>query len=64
MRRCIWFLLAFSLVTLPLQAKVVVFWQPGFPTVASQPVDRASLDKALEGLEPVFADEAGSGRPG
>jgi hypothetical protein len=43
---------------LQLQAKVVVFWQPGFPTVASQPIDRASLDKALEGLESVFADEA------
>jgi hypothetical protein len=40
-----------------LQAKVVVFWQPGFPTVASKPVDRASLDKALLGQEPVFVDE-------
>jgi hypothetical protein len=45
-------------VALPLQAKVVVFWQHDFPTVASQPIDRASLDKALEGLDPVFEDEA------
>jgi hypothetical protein len=43
---------------LQLQAKVVVFWQPGFPTVASQPVDRASLDRSFQGLDLVFADEA------
>jgi hypothetical protein len=58
MRGCLWFLLAVSLLPLQLEAKVVVFWQPGFPTVASQPIDRASLDKALTGLEPTFADEA------
>jgi hypothetical protein len=58
MRRYLCIFFVASLVALPLQAKVVVFWQPGFPTVASQPVDRASLDKALEGLDPVFEDEA------
>jgi hypothetical protein len=58
MLRYLWILFAASLASLQLQAKVVVFWQPGFPTVASQPVDRTSLDKALGGLDPVFADEA------
>ena len=47
-------LLAFS--AFPAAAKVVVFWQPGFPTVASQPVARDTLAKALEGMEPVFSD--------
>lgn len=46
------------LVSLQLQAKIVVFWERGFPTVASQPVDRASLDRGFQGLEPVLADEA------
>jgi hypothetical protein len=46
-----------------MQAKVVVFWQPGFPTVTSQPIDKASLEKALAGLQPVFADEATLGSP-
>jgi hypothetical protein len=58
MRRCLWILLAVLFASLQLQAKVVVFWQDGFPTVASQPIDRATLSKALDGLEPVFADEA------
>jgi hypothetical protein len=39
-------------------AKTVVFWQPGFPTVASEPIDRASLEHALEGIDPMFADLA------
>jgi hypothetical protein len=34
-------------------AKVVVFWQSGFPTVASQPVSREALSQALDA--PVFA---------
>jgi hypothetical protein len=51
------------LLPLQLQARVVVFWQPGFPAIASQPTDRASLDAALAGLDPVFADEAGLGAP-
>lgn len=51
-------LLCFLLLPVSLCARVVVFWQPGFPTIASQPVDRATLEKAFEGLDPVFLDEA------
>ena len=36
-----------------LVAQVAVFWQPGFPTVASQPLDRATLSAALNDLDPV-----------
>ncbi|MGH9354445.1 MAG: beta-galactosidase, partial [Terriglobia bacterium] len=36
-------------------AKTVVFWQAGFPTVESQPVTRETLEKALSGMDPVFA---------
>ncbi len=39
-----------------LQAKTVIFWQSGFPTVASEPVDQASLRTALSEMSPVFAD--------
>jgi hypothetical protein len=47
-------------ILLPVRAsaKVVVFWQEGFPTVASDPVERATLEKALEGTSPQFADVA------
>ncbi len=38
------------------QAKTVVLWQTGFPSVASQPVDRASLEQALKELDAQFAD--------
>jgi len=51
------------LPALPMQAKVVVFWQPGFPTVASQPIEKETLDKALDGMQPVFADEAALDAP-
>ncbi|MGC2804885.1 MAG: beta-galactosidase [Candidatus Acidiferrales bacterium] len=37
-------------------AKTVVFWQEGFPTIASQAISREALAKALEGLDPVFAN--------
>jgi hypothetical protein len=37
-------------------AKTVVFWQEGFPAIDSQTPDRAALAKALDGMEPVFAD--------
>jgi hypothetical protein len=37
-------------------AKVVIFWQDGFPTVASQPIARETLVKALEGKEPLFVN--------
>jgi hypothetical protein len=40
--------------TLPVFARTVVFWQEGFPVVASQPVSRATLTKALDGA--LFAD--------
>jgi Beta-galactosidase len=35
------------IATSPVVAQVAVFWQPGFPTVASQPIDRATLSSAL-----------------
>src|SRR5271157_5739316 len=35
--------------------KTVVFWQQGFPTVASQPLSRDTLLKALDDREVVFA---------
>jgi hypothetical protein len=50
-------LTASILVTLslvPATAKVVVFWQPGFPAVASQPVSRDTLTQAFEGMAPLF----------
>jgi hypothetical protein len=37
-------------------AKTVVFWQDGFPTVGSEPVDRSSLTQALDGMDAQFAD--------
>src|SRR3984957_11863084 len=42
-------------------AQIVVFWQPGFPTVASQPVDRATLTAALH---PAFLDIEALRAPG
>jgi hypothetical protein len=36
--------------------KVVVFWQAGFPALEGQPVPQETLRKALEGLQPVFAN--------
>ena len=36
--------------------KVVVFWQEAFPTLESQPVPQVALRRALEGLEPEFAN--------
>jgi len=47
--------IVFLFVTSPIFAKVVVFWQEGFPTVASQPIARETLVKALDGMDPVFA---------
>jgi hypothetical protein len=35
---------------------VVVFWQPGFPTLESQPVPQENLRQALEGMQPEFAN--------
>jgi hypothetical protein len=51
-------LIAAAAALLPalLHAKTVVFWQPGFPTLASQPMERATLEQALDGMDPQFAD--------
>jgi hypothetical protein len=35
-------------------AKTVVFWQEGFPTVASQPAGRDTLVKALDDADTAF----------
>jgi Beta-galactosidase len=51
-------LFAAAISSASLFAKTVVFWQPGFPVLDSQPVDRAALTKALDGMSPVFADVA------
>ncbi|MGB7759603.1 MAG: beta-galactosidase, partial [Bryobacteraceae bacterium] len=56
MRSLIAQLILLTLSTFPAAAKVVVFWQPGFPTVSSQPAARETLAKAFEGMEPVFSD--------
>jgi hypothetical protein len=59
MRIRLWFISVAILLPLQLHARpdasVVVFWQPGFPTVASQPVEQECLVKALDG--PGRADE-------
>jgi hypothetical protein len=44
----------FSLCCSPLLAQTTVFWQPGFPTIASQPISRATISTALSGLKPSF----------
>jgi hypothetical protein len=46
-------------LTVPTCAKTIVFWQDSFPTVASEPIDRAVLTKALDGLDPKFIDIEG-----
>jgi hypothetical protein len=40
----------------PLVAQVSVFWQPGFPTVSNQPLDRATLSAALNDPHLAFLD--------
>jgi Beta-galactosidase len=47
----------------PVLAKTVVFWQPGFPTIASAPIAQATLTQALDGLDPSFADIAALNTP-
>jgi hypothetical protein len=42
-------------------AQIVVFWQPGFPTVASEPVDHATLTATLH---PAFLDLEALRAPG
>ena len=46
------------------QQHAVVFLQPGFPTVASEPIDRSTLSSALAPLQPTFADLAALNQPG
>lgn len=55
MRSLISALLMILISTAAGAAKVVVFWQDGFPTVESQQVAHDSLQKALNGMQPVFA---------
>ncbi len=50
-----------SLLSSSRMAQVVVFWQPDFPTVASRPVDRATLYAALH---PDFLDLKALQAPG
>ncbi len=45
-------------------AKVVVFWQDGFPTIESQPVTRATLQQAFGDKETIFAGTADLNKPG
>lgn len=52
-RVCLLFLLSSILGS----AKTIVFWQPGFPTIANQTVARNTLEKAL-GPDTAFVDEA------
>jgi hypothetical protein len=52
------------LLSSPLVAQVVVFWQPGFPAVSSQPPDRSTLSAALNDLHPDFLDVQGLQSPG
>jgi Beta-galactosidase len=52
------------LLSSPLVAQVVVFWQPGFPAVSSQPLDRSSLSAALNDLHPEFLDVQALQSPG
>ena len=35
---------------------MIVFWQDGFPTIASVPISRQTLVKSLEGMDAVFID--------
>jgi len=50
------FVFVAALLPSPLFAKTVVFWQPGFPTVASEPVERVTLAQAFDGMDAQFMD--------
>ena len=62
-RSSLWILFAALFLCSPLHAKTVVFWQSGFPTVASQPIERESLEKAFDGLDASFVDESALAAP-
>ncbi len=57
MRVLLWTVLLMCGVGVTASAKVVVYSQDGFPTVASQPISKATLAQALEGMDVVFADQ-------
>ncbi len=50
-------------VSLSLSAKVVVFWQEGFPAVESEAPPRDALEHALGSMQPVFAGVGDLARP-
>jgi Beta-galactosidase len=56
MRSFLFICLLFSSYGPTIFAKTVVFWQDGFPTVASAPLAKQTLDAALRDMAPVFAD--------
>jgi hypothetical protein len=51
-------LIVLAIIFMPLRsfAKTAVFWQPGFPTVASQPIERSALTEALGETDTQFVD--------
>ena len=51
-----------SLLSSPLVAQVAVFWQPGFPTVSSRPLDHSTLSAALK--DPALLDLKALQAPG
>jgi hypothetical protein len=57
-RRAVFLLALLTMFPVSVCAKVIVFWQPNFPTVASQPVEQSALERALSGMHPLFADIA------
>jgi hypothetical protein len=54
MRQGIPLLLLICFFSSIVQARVVVFWQDGFPTVDSQPVSKQVLSQALQGMDPLY----------
>jgi hypothetical protein len=52
------------LLSSPLVAQVVVVWQPGFPAVSSQPLDRSTLSAALIDLHSKFLNLQALQSPG
>src|SRR5208283_2819964 len=56
MRALVEIILALCIPLSTAYGKVVVFWQDGFPTLENQPVPQETLRKALDGLQPEFAN--------
>jgi len=57
-------ILSLTMLASAASAKTVIFWQPGFPTVESQPVSRETLQEALGSLQPSFVDLKTLQQPG